>query len=1058
MPFYWWLGDTLTREHLTAHLDELAGKHISSLQVNYAHSDKGGKSWGLTYKSQPEIFSDEWWNLFRWFAHEAKMRGMTVSLSDYTLGVGQEQYVDEIISARPEMMGYQLEYDPAAHEVRPRLIDPSLNPMHPDAGKEYIAHFFQRFEDKLGEDADNLNFFFSDELDFKLRGWLWDKNFEKEFIDRKGYDIRPHLQALFDDDYPEKAKYRIDYNDVMVSLSEENFFMPIYKWHQDRGLTYGCDHGGRGKDVTEFGDYFRTQRWNQGPGCDQPNLQHDVIKNKVASSISHLYQRPRVWLEGFYGSGWHTSSAMLVDAIFSNFAQGQNLLSLHGLYYSTPDSRWEWAPPCNHFRMPYWHHMPNLLECTERLSFLLSQGVHRSDIAIIYPVESVVAGDGNRAVDCAFRLADSLYYNGYDFDFIDYQSIDRATVTDGRLCVSGEEYSVLIVPDMPTILQSSLAKINEFQKNDGIVIFVGQSPRQTQYKAIDTSMSPVLKDTEIVAFLDTAIIPDFKAETKTPFVNHRKIGDKEIYAVYNVPKNSKCFFRAHGAVELWNPWNGTRNAICVNATDSAGTYVNMPLDATEMQILVFDKNREPQKAVTQYQEKLVLSLQDGWEMKPLPSQSNKFGDYHLPASDELITPEIRRVRYSYATAPEWKTADFADNEWGEASIGYDSYFKYSGPLSDSLDIRTLTPQAMANWHPYFFSWRYGVEEDCGHQGYHGLKAEISDEFIRLGDIQNTGTGMIRTEIPAKHHYLAKQVIAPADGLYQILQNDRPARELTVNGKLVPDGAKEVWLNKGPNSVVAHYYGATSSYLCFSTHPSDSITANGRIEMKWNDNDNILPMVAEITDGKCRYRIKTAPGTEQLRFVSTAGNAKAWVNGEKAKVKHYGSVYEIDLPKSTTVDCRVIAIELSGLDHKHQGAAAFSSPIKEICGYSPTSLQDWGMIPGMEYYSGGMQYRCSFKIDKIDPDMDYRISLGDVVSSAEVKINGKDAGIRLSAPWEFKLSPYIIPGTNHIDITVYNTAHNHYLSIPTQYNSKQKSGLLGPVKITASPSAMHMQQK
>jgi hypothetical protein len=27
-------------------------------------------------------------------------------------------------------------------------------------------------------------------------------------------------------------------------------------------MTYD---GGRGRDLTEFGDYFRTQRWNQGP-------------------------------------------------------------------------------------------------------------------------------------------------------------------------------------------------------------------------------------------------------------------------------------------------------------------------------------------------------------------------------------------------------------------------------------------------------------------------------------------------------------------------------------------------------------------------------------------------------------------------------------------------------------------------------------------------------------------------------------------------------------------------------------------------------------------------
>ena len=131
----------------------------------------------------------------------------------------------------------------------------------------------------------------------------------------------------------------------MVALSEEGFFRPVFDWHQQRGMIYGCDHGGRGRDVVEFGDYFRTQRWNQGPGCDQPELGRDMVKNKVASSIAHLYERPRTWLEGYHSSGWGTSSGDVADATFANFAQGQNLLTLHGLYYSTHGGWWEWAPP-----------------------------------------------------------------------------------------------------------------------------------------------------------------------------------------------------------------------------------------------------------------------------------------------------------------------------------------------------------------------------------------------------------------------------------------------------------------------------------------------------------------------------------------------------------------------------------------------------------------------------------------------------------------------------------------------------------------------------------------
>lgn len=378
VPFYWWMGDTLTQEHLTYHLDQMAVKKITSLQINYAHSDKGGVKYGLTYPSKPALFTEEWWNLFGWFMEEAKKRGMTVSLSDYTLGVGQNSYVDEAIKENPELTGSELKFQSDTIQGKyekffsgnllslqayrlgkdDRIIEnsgidlsnmianqkiewqapvgkwvvtqvynvtkkPSFDPTHPLSGKSYVKHFFQRFEDRFPEQSkDGLNFFFSDELNFNIGIYIWNDLFKEEFLKRKGYDIVPYLVGLFTNIGAITPKIRLDYNDVMVSLSEENFFIPVYQWHEERNLIYGCDHGGRGRKVSEFGDYFRTQRWNQAPGCDQPGLGKNIIKNKVAASIAHLYQRPRVWLEGFHSSNWDTSSAKLIDATFANFAMG----------------------------------------------------------------------------------------------------------------------------------------------------------------------------------------------------------------------------------------------------------------------------------------------------------------------------------------------------------------------------------------------------------------------------------------------------------------------------------------------------------------------------------------------------------------------------------------------------------------------------------------------------------------------------------------------------------------------------------------------------------------
>ena len=76
-----------------------------------------------------------------------------------------------------------------------------------------------------------------------------------------------------------------------------------------------------------------------------------------------------------------------------------------------------------------------------------------------------------------------------------------------------------------------------------------------------------------------------------------------------------------------------------------------------------------------------------------------------------------------------------------------------------------------------------------------------------------------------------------------------------------------------------------------------------------------------------------------------------------------------------------------------------------------------------------------------------LDLGNVVSSAELRVNGQPAGVRVAPPWTFDISTLAKPGDNRLEVLVYNTLSNHYLSIPTSYNKPVPSGLLGPVTVS-----------
>lgn len=1139
VPFYWWQGDTLTRERLTWQLDQLSNKGISSLQINYSHQDSGGISYGWSNPSKPALFTPEWWKLFKWFAAEAQKRGMTVSLSDYTIGIGQGFSMDEAIAQNPDLNGSTLKdsitiltgnghlkvagnlltltsfklkkdsslivdsrkdllplvkngvlaYDFGSEKQKvisvysERLV-PSYDPMNPQSGKAYNHFFFEKFENALKDNGGGaLNFFFSDELNFRVGGHLWDSYFADEFKKRKGYDVVPWLDALFVNIGPITPKIKLDYNDIIVSLSEENFFKPVYQWHQDRGMIFGCDHGGRGKNVAEFGDYFRTQRWNQGPGSDQPHLSKDIIKAKVAASISHLYERPRVWLEGFYGSGWGTTSSDITDAIFGNFVAGYNLLSLHGLYYSTQGGWWEWAPPCNHFRMPYWKQIDPLMNCVERLSYLLSQGVHNCDVAILYPTEPVVAGmDGKKSVDIAFKTGELLYDKGIDFDFIDFESLARSVVKNAELSVASERYKVLIVPSMKAIRYASLQKLAAFKKAGGVIVNIGGVPEATEKDGTNDAETAKLveaifsKAQNVIQCEDATVVPmaisgkyspNFRvlsALKERPYVMHRVIGKREVYALYNFEAGTKCFFKAKGSAQLWNPWNGEVSSLSKFAVQtSEGTEITLPLSKKEIQLIVFNpensfvtKEINPEKVIRQ------INLGNTWEFELKPSLDNQWGDFQLPAKKEMLGAQVRQMHFTENR--DYRGGKLTlDSTWQIVTCGFGKQFLMLGPLSEAPsteELLTIFPHnendkvtisgKTQQWESYGFSWKQGVENDPGHQGYHGLKGQMYDNFIRLGAFKSVKHSKQRVSEPAGNYYLLySTVIAPADGTYDLLMGDVKPTMLFVNHSKSEINSKTIALKKGANPVLMIYNKACETYLVVRK-PGVPRPEKQQVAMRWYGDEGVLHFDCSFKNNSSGFfAFESAPGLGSIVF-SAYGKLTTWIDGVETEVLP-GEMqpdgltsYFLNLKNPKVTSSQVVF----KINYRpgYCGAAAFPQYIEQRCGKSAIKLGDWSRIDGLKAYSGGAWYRKTISIEASDLTNRLEIDLGDLVSSAELWVNGKSAGIRLSPPWKFNITPYAKAGENQIEILIYNTIANNYTTVPTMYRGEIKSGLIGPVTL------------
>lgn len=849
ISFYFWNGETINRERLTWQLEQLAAQGILGTIVSYMHHPNGSIDAG-----DPPVFSEDWWELFVWFIAESKRLGMRVGVQDYCIVTPT---LLRLAADHPELRGAQLHHEhtgvgggqaarlelPAEAQVLSVRAFPSsesqllpetsldlrsslrnghlhwladegdwtvvavyalpkgFNPMHPEGGARAIEHLYTPFVQRCGpEVGQTLRVFFQDELDFGNRMPRWSDEVATAFAQHKGYPLEPLLAALWFDLGVQTVKFRIDYADVVTHLTETHYFRPIFDWHQRHKTLFGHDNLGRG-DIQEsyaaYGDAFRTMRWFSAPGCDDPHLEQPrrFAGFKVNSSIAHLYERPRVWNEGFYGSGWGITPTQLLAALNEDFAYGATLFNPHALYYTTLGGWWEWAAPDFHFRQPYFSMTAPLWKYVTRLSFLLSSGVHRCDLAVLYPstdLEAGFEGAEQTALEFTRRAAD----DGLDFDFVDFESLERAEVRDRRLCVAGERYQALVFPAVRAVRYSSLIKALEFKRSGGIVIALSCVPTHCEISncepsgpSLDALIAEVfdgaivLKNAEALRLLNTRLDRDFQTDTSHICALHRSIGDADAYFIFNRSDQAQSFtarFRNGNPPMRWDAWTGQAQPARVEparvqqvwTSELDGRYqrLALQLEPYQAELIVFSADA-PNSPVAPHQETTVfralLEFPKLWQTEIVPVLDNRHGDFQQPATEQLVAPQLRRFRHAdenqntdkdqntdgHQAAPAWHLPELDDRGWTQVLTDHGPRFWQLGLVAATVNLEALEAHLHSldeinpdqtieldgqtlTWSEYGFSERLGIEQDplLRHwlTGPHGLKGRVPDEFIDVG--------------------------------------------------------------------------------------------------------------------------------------------------------------------------------------------------------------------------------------------------------------------------------------------------------------------------------------
>ena len=359
--------------------------------------------------------------------------------------------------------------------------------------RPHYSHFAQYFGNTFAG-------FFSDEPEFanftgsynsvlgnpEMRYIPWRDDLVRLIAENTGMTedcVETHLPLLFENcDIPELHELRRGYMDTVSTLYRENFSKRLGNWCRDHGVMYighiieddGC-HQRIGHGA---GHFFRAVEYQDMSGIDTvlhqfapgiTEMRHSApvfgktadpefnnyLLAKLAVSQAHTTERMhgRSLCEIFGAYGWAEGVPMMKMLADHMLANGINLYVPHAFSPKYPDPD---CPP--HFyadgKNPQFEAFGQLMLYMRRVCHIITGALHRTPVALFYNAESEWAA---MPFVPPQKIAKTLTRAQIDFDLLCPDTLDKAYVQDGKICVCNQRYRALLMPKSEGLSEKTLS-------------------------------------------------------------------------------------------------------------------------------------------------------------------------------------------------------------------------------------------------------------------------------------------------------------------------------------------------------------------------------------------------------------------------------------------------------------------------------------------------------------------------------------------------------------------------------------------------------------------------
>jgi len=450
----------------------------------------------------------------------------------------------------------------------------------------------------------------------------WSEELPALMEQRFGADYRTNLAALWFGVGSEAftADMRVGFMDIATTLCQKNFGEQLGEWCRERGVQYIGhiveDNNASTGFAASQGHFFRALWGQDWSGVDNiggqitengANVNHKSILGivgngefyhhelaKLGASLADIDPKKKgnTMCETFGAYGWEEGTRLMKYEADHLLVRGINRYVPHAFSPKEfPDFD---CPPhfYAHGKNPLYKPFGSLMNYLNRVSHLISGGMHEVNVAVLYHAESEWAG---KAFIQQGRVGRYLDEAQIDFDYIPAdvfrfpEQFDSFYDEEG-LHINGHVFTSLILPGLEYITDETREFLKKAKESDFLVLFAERVPEGLENEFVPTKMEDLVRKLDLAGQTDAVIAP--LAETMQLF--HYSQEDEDYYLVNNedagavydgkmiLPISTTDIYRYDAFTnELWKV-----DAKMTGEGDEASVEIPIKVFPYEMQILV----------------------------------------------------------------------------------------------------------------------------------------------------------------------------------------------------------------------------------------------------------------------------------------------------------------------------------------------------------------------------------------------------------------------------------------------------------------------------------------